>query len=1117
LSRRLSAPVLPLAAALIVAATFGVPAGAAAQPATPASATAGNGTPTKVIVLLRNQHAEAPAQPATLAARAQAVGADQSRVLQGVTAAGGYATHQYTTINAFSATVPSGDVAALRSDPEVAAVVPDLPIRARTRSAAQPAATAAASPGTPPAGTCPSDPTKPLLEPEALQLTHTASDDPTAPTARSLGATGAGVKVAFIADGVDINNPDFVRSDGSHVFVDYQDFSGDGVNAPTDGAEAFIDSGAIAAQGLHSYDLADFVNPAHPLPKGCTIRVQGIAPGASLVGLKVFAAQTAATSGFLYAIDWAVSHDHVDVINESFGYNPYPDNSQDPLSLFDKQAVAAGVTVVASTGDAGYGNTIGSPGSVPEVIGVGATTSFRLYAQTTFAGFQFSHGSWASDTTSSLSSGGVAQTGKTLDLVAPGDLGWTICTADPNLYTGCSNYAGAPSPILDGGGTSQSSPFVAGAAALVIEAYRSTHGGNSPTPQQVKQVLTGSAHDLGLPADEQGAGLLDTYRAVQLARSLPGSSGTPLAQGSGLVTSPTMLAAVGAPGTAISQPLVVTNAGAGTRTISAAVRSSGTVVRSESHQVTLSPGSGPTYVDGLGRVRTYTTTTVTVPSGTNRLDVIVDSVGAAPGSPVRAMLIDPNGVYSGYTLPQGPGNVGEADVREPAAGTWTVLVETSNNPAAGYAGHSYVRARSFVNNAPGRVSPADVTLAPGQSATLSVSTTVPRSGSDAYAVVLSDSNGVTTTVPFALRAVVPTADNGGEFSGQLKTGNGRSFSPAQTDQYLFDVPAGQPDLAVSVRLSGTPANPVSAYLVTPDGEPLIQASNQRADADGNVTTGGGVELIHAHPAAGQWQLIVVLENPVSGDPLPQTFSGLIRFGGAKVTSSGVPGSHDKKIKKGSSSTAKVTITNTGPQEQTYFIDARSAHDVTYPLAPISQVTGLTLPATPDEAPQWVVPPQTSTLTVTASASRPVVFDTFAIPAANPDVEAVTSGNTATATHSATEVAPGDWGASPQEIGPFPPDGAPPATVDMAAGIHGLGFDRQVSSATGDLWLQTIDPGAQATPVTLRPGQKVTVTVRFRPTAAKGTAVTGTLFVDTFDPWTFSGSEVAAVPYAYRVG
>ena len=200
----------------------------------------------------------------------------------------------------------------------------------------------------------------------------------TRPAAHDL-ADGSGIKVGIIADGLDPNNPDLIRN-GQSIVYDYRDFSGYGTNAPTDGREAFLDAGGVAAQGNQVYDLAQFVNPAHPLPPGCNIRIKGVAPGATLAVLNVAgSAGSFFNSQIIQAIDWAVTQDKVDVLNESIGGNPYPDQSNDPVAIADNNAVAAGITVVTSSGDAGPTNTITSPASDPGVIAVGGTTTYRVY------------------------------------------------------------------------------------------------------------------------------------------------------------------------------------------------------------------------------------------------------------------------------------------------------------------------------------------------------------------------------------------------------------------------------------------------------------------------------------------------------------------------------------------------------------------------------------------------------------------------------------------------------------------------------------------------------------------------------------------------------------------
>ena len=222
------------------------------------------------------------------------------------------------------------------------------------------------------------------------------------------------------------------------------------------------------------------------------------------------------------------------------------------------------------------------------------------------------------------------------------------------------NNNGQPTPILLFGGTSESSPVTAGAAALVIQAYRTYHHGASPSPALVKQFLTGTAGDLGLPAPEQGSGLLNADAAVQAAENYQGG---PRARGD--LAEPDLL--TGAPGAHVSTSLAVTNSGSKAEKVALGTRSFASTSGYQTN-VALNPATDPTFpypTNGLPWA--YKKVTFHVSGGAARLGVSIDWQGDPEGIPggsvVRLTLIGPDGAFVTNTRPQGGTDVGQLRVR----------------------------------------------------------------------------------------------------------------------------------------------------------------------------------------------------------------------------------------------------------------------------------------------------------------------------------------------------------------------------------------------------------------------------------------------------------------------
>ena len=217
---------------------------------------------------------------------------------------------------------------------------------------------------------------------------------------------------------------------------------------------------------------------------------QGVAPGAALVGVKVLDSNGSSPSSRVVAgIDWVVANRaayNIRVLSISLGSSGNSDG-KDALSKACNNAVDAGLVVCVSAGNDGpQTNTIGSPAAAAKPITVGAMSAYH------------SLGGWFLCDFSSR--------GPTKDKRVKPDIcgpGYCIAAAAAGTTDGYCVFSG----------TSMAAPFVAGAAALMLDAKPDL------TPAVIKSDLISTAMDWGPPSADidYGSGRLLGYDAVRLA------------------------------------------------------------------------------------------------------------------------------------------------------------------------------------------------------------------------------------------------------------------------------------------------------------------------------------------------------------------------------------------------------------------------------------------------------------------------------------------------------------------------------------------------------------------------------------------------------------------------
>lgn len=316
--------------------------------------------------------------------------------------------------------------------------------------------------------------------------------------------TGAGVRVCVIDTGIDSNA---IMYSGRIDAAAGWDFVNNDSNPEDDNGHGSHVAGTVLGGANITADFACAATGPESM--------QGVAPAATLIGVKVLnASGSGSASNIIAGINRCASTTlpggQADVINLSLGGGQFTSAcNSDTMAAAANNAVNAGVVVVAAAGNSGYTNALSTPACGSNVIAVAAiyddnfpNCDFPSQTSFSFCLNQFCTSTCTDNNPVVNQRVCFSNRSSMLDVAAPGCL----------IFSDDSTVAGG-NGLVGFCGTSQAAPHVAGLAALLIDADPTL------TPTEVRQLIRDGAVDLGTGGFDSnfGYGRIDVINSLDLA------------------------------------------------------------------------------------------------------------------------------------------------------------------------------------------------------------------------------------------------------------------------------------------------------------------------------------------------------------------------------------------------------------------------------------------------------------------------------------------------------------------------------------------------------------------------------------------------------------------------